>query len=140
MDIQNNSSKAIFPRQTNGDQSSAITRANEQMITTFANRPSISTHANMAALLQSLTDLLGQLLKQNNPGGGMIAVYGAPINPNPTPPKDGGGIAYPVYGAPVDPNAKPSGGEVRPVYGAPIDDGGIRAIYGAPVATDTSTI
>ena len=148
MDIQKNSAKPLFPRQAYGDQSNAVSRANDQLNNLFANRPLNPNNAN--ALIQTLTNLIAQLLKQSNPGqsgGGMIAIYGAPVTPTPNPPTDGsggGGIAYPVYGAPIDPNPAPppsdGGGIIRPVYGAPVDATPIRAIYGAPVALDSTKI
>ena len=135
MDTQNRSN-ALFPRVANGNQTSAVQQASNQMSAAFGNRVnSNSTSNNPQNLFNLIQQILNQLWNRSaNPSIPDIReVYGAPVpNPTPTPPDNRA-----IYGAPV-PNPTPTPPDNRAIYGAPVPNPtpappDNRAIYGAPV-------
>ena len=139
MDTQNRSN-ALFPRVANGNQTSAVQQASNQMSAAFGNRVnSNSASNNPHNLFNLIQQILNQLWNRSaNPSVPDIrAVYGAPVpNPTPAPPDNRA-----IYGAPV-PNPTPTPPDNRAIYGAPvpnpnlpIDNGGgwAQPVYGAPV-------
>ncbi|MEZ5537155.1 MAG: hypothetical protein R3F02_16215 [Thiolinea sp.] len=147
MDVQNNTRSAVFPRQSRGDQSRAVTDASQQMNKAFGNT---EPGRGKPDFVTALRNLIMQLIKSLGRGGQrppddpiVQPVYGTPVVT--PPPKEPPG-AQPVYGAPIGTPEPPKDEPIfQPVYGTPIadplpkDEPIFQPVYGAPVADKNST-